>query len=538
MMKARTVAWLSHKHRNRKDSARIEWRPLVDTILSECHEKQRGFVEDDAKRICAIVARGGGKTTGGRARFVIRMLKTRRARCCFIATSRQQAEEFMWAPLKDLLQALAIPAIFNETKLKCTFLHNGSTLRLVGADDKKSVDKLRGQPFHEVGVDESASYSKSLFSTMLDRVIIPRLGDFDGTLWCIGTPGHILDGGFYDMTRVGGDLSRAYSDRHKKEFEGWFKWSRHHWTMEDGAKEKLVMANLWKNALIEKELKGWEDDNPIWRREYLGFWAADDTENVYRYSAHDENGDLWNQWDPPRDRYGWAIMPDEFDDWRYSYGQDMGASDPYALEIVAWSPSDHSHTLYHVFEFTQTKMYARKIAELILGEDPKDGTQWPDFENLDGCIGHKGWPDAISADMAGLGGNMLDELAEVYGLRIKPAKKQDKHDNIELTNGDLVDGRAKILKGSELEAQLLQLQWAPDEYGRLREHKGMRNDATDAYIYARRDAAHLISGETEHVKENHDPHAPPSDDSSDNSDSSDIENAQFLDSSNYSESEW
>ena len=537
--RASTVAWLSHRHRNRKDSARIDWRELVDQILSDCHKKQRWFVEDDSIRVCALVARGGGKTTAMRARFVIRMLKTNRARCCFVATSRLQAEEFMWAPLKELCESLGIAATFNESKLKCTFLHNGSTLRLVGADDKKSVDKLRGQPFHEVGIDESASYSDSLFDNMLNRIIIPRLGDFNGTLCCFGTPGKTLRGEFYEMTRSNGDDSRLYESRELEEFAGWEKWSRHHWTMEDGAAEKQVMRNLWSAANRNKRAKGWSDDNPVWRREYLGEWAADDTENIYKYSIYDEDGNLFNRWEPEIDRNGFAILPEEFSDWRYSYGQDMGHSDPYALQVLAWSPSDTSKKLYHIYEFSAKKMYARKIACLLVGEDPEDGSKWPNLENPEGCIGVTGWPDSIVADTAGMGGGVLDELKEVYGVRTIPADKKNKHDNIELTNGDLVDGRLVVIGGSELEKQLLDLQWVINEYGQLREDKAARNDCTDALIYARREASHLMNSErvedSRHFQQGTDLEAVPD---ADSADSGSFDDTYSMDDSNYSDHQW
>ena len=76
------------------------------------------------------------------------------------------------------------------------------------------------------------------------------------------------------------------------------------------------------------------------------------------------------------------------------------------------------------------------------------------------------------------------------------AEKKNKHDAIELFNGDLIDGRIKILKGSVLEQQLMNLQWAVDERtGLLREDKGARNDMSDAAIYARRRAAHKFAAE-------------------------------------------
>ncbi len=51
------------------------------------------------------------------------------------------------------------------------------------------------------------------------------------------------------------------------------------------------------------------------------------------------------------------------------------------------------------------------------------------------------------------------------------------------------------MKGSKLESQLLHLQWAVDDYGKLKENKAQANHSSDAAIYARRHAMHLFGNE-------------------------------------------
>ncbi len=467
-------------HREMRDTG--GWDEKIAQVVDACHPRQRAFVLDPGKRVAALVARGGGKTTGGRGRYMRRMLSTPKARCVYIATTRQQAEDLMWAPLKDLCDRLEIAATFNETKLRCTFKRNGATLRLVGADDKREIEKLRGQPFHEVGVDECASYPPQLLEHLIFRIIAPRLGDLDGMIWLIGTPGHLLSGPFYDATRNGSEISRPWTDRDLPEFENWLGWSTHSWNLEDGALHVPAMERLWREALLEKQRNKWSDLNPVWRREYLGQWAADDTENVFKYRPHTEEGAPWNQWDPERTPQGFAKLPPG--DWHFVYGMDMGHSDPFSLQVFAYSLNER--VLYHVYEFNRREQYAQSIAQLLLGDELS-------HEKPTGVIGVTGWPAGMVADTAGLGDAMLMELSHVYGINVEAAEKKNKVDSIELFNGDLIDGRIKILKGSELEKQLMSLQWAVDDVGRLKEHKGQRNDCTDAAIYARRKAAHRFA---------------------------------------------
>jgi hypothetical protein len=410
------------------------------------------------------------------------MLTVAKSECLFISTTRGQAEKFMWGPLKDLLDQLEIPAKFSEQKLVCTLLHNGSKLYLVGADNKAEIEKLRGLPFHLVGIDEAASYGNALLENLIFRVIEPRLGDYDGRLFLFGTPGHILAGLFYELTRVGSDLSAPAGPDIVD------LWSFHRWTLQDGAETIPAMAKLWQRALRNKRVNLWSDDNPIWRREYLGFWAADDSENVYKYRPHLDDGLPWNQWDPKKNHLGFADLPKDFSEWQYSYGMDFGSKDPFALTVFAWAPEDPKKTLYHVFEFNKPGMFPKLISELLIGERLQ-------ASDPGGLIGHTGWPSAMVVDAAHLGEAFLAEMATVYGIRIKPTKKKDKHDVIELFNGDLVDGRIKVMKGSTLEMQLLTLQWAVDDYGFLKENKAQRNDCADSAIYSRRAASHLLAAE-------------------------------------------
>jgi hypothetical protein len=463
-------------------------------IIASLHPKQRQFALDQGRRVNALVGRGGGKTTGARARLAMKALRLYKAKLVYVATTRQQAGELMWYPLKDLLDNLGVAATFNETERKCTIGRTGATIRLVGADDKREIDKLRGQSFHEVQIDEAASYPTGLLEALMFRVVGPRLGDLDGCIVMFGTPGHILSGPFYDSTRPGSDSHRPFEERHLPEYDGWQRWSSHSWTLQDGARSIPAMGRLWSEAQREKEANGWSDDNPIWMREYLGRWAADDTSAMFRYRAHVE-GVAWNQWDPERvGPYKIASLPPG--DWLYGYGMDPGTRDPLAINVFAVNPADPDRKIFHVFGFDRRDMYARTIAELLIGEDAikqvARGDGLPD--SIGGLYAATGWPVEARADIAGQGEGLLNELANVYGIRFLPAQKRDKFSNIEVVNGQLVDGKLMILKGSKLEEQMTSLQWRPDEYGNLREDKGARNDHTDSCLYIVPELLKLFEG--------------------------------------------
>lgn len=451
------------------------------------------------------------------------MARTPRARVVYIATTKEHARELIWEKLKHVLFKCGIEAKFNETRMTAELKRNGARVRLYGADDNKEIDKLRGMSFHEVIIDEAASHDLKLLEKLIKRVAGPRMGEFRGCIVLLGTPGHDLRGIFYEATkpghrdRAGVPTNRNYADRDKPEYDlshpdskpyrsaldpetgAWLRWSVHHWEITD-ALHIPALANEYREHLLEKESEGWSDENPIWLREYRGIWAADDTEMMFKYRAQKDGAD-WNQWDPPRDRRGFAILPKgpdgkERTDWHYAYGFDMGHSDPFAVVVWAFSPSDTTRTLYHVYSFEKPKMYARLIAQLLLGADEKAPNGCCPHEKPEGVFKSTGWPVGLVSDMTHLGPAVLDELQNVYGIKILPAEQKAKNAAIELFNGDLIDGRIKILKGSVLEEQLASLQWQPDEFGRLREPKGVANHSADAAVYGRRLIAHLFDSGT------------------------------------------
>jgi len=467
-------------------------------ILADCHPWQRAAVEDPARRYSLLVGRGGGKTRTFLTRGVRKLTKKPRSTVLYFAQTRDHAERLLWIPLKDVLDRLNVEARFNETKLRCEIVRTGSTYHLSGADDKKEIEKWRGQSFDEVQVDEAASLKPELLDSLVHRIIGPRLGDRDGCIGLGGTPGHNLRGLFYDVTRSSSPKHRPYAKR-GEDPPDWRGWSSHEWTLKSvidlpDAARYPALQKLWAEALEEKRSEQWSDDHPVWMREYLGLWAADNTDHVYKYSAL-KDGKPWNQWDPPRLATGFAKLPDDIGDWHYSVALDQGHGDPFACNVFAFSPRDPERKFRHVFGFERTKMYAKPTAELLVGEPATERVlKGGDHGKLEGVLGHTGWPDGFIADMDQA---ELDELSNVYGIRIAKAERNRdyKFGAIELVNGDLVDGRIQVLKDSALEKQLLQLQWKADENGTLKEDAAQANHSCDSLIYARRAVAHMLTSE-------------------------------------------
>lgn len=495
--------------------------PLVERLLANCHPKQRDFVLDPADQVSARVGRGRGKTTGDMFRLLIRMFTQPRAQCIFIAETKPHAESLMWEPLKVACDRLGLVSgkdvFFKDTKLQMRVKRTGSMLQLHGADKKKEIEKLRGLPFDEAIIDEAGILNPTILEWLVDRIISPRLR---GPIVLTSTPYHVLRGHFYEATRPGGPKHRPYAERDDPKWKDWAGgWSSHFWAGEDPDCAKIpALAELWRRALIRKSIEGWSDSNPIWRREYLGEWSADNTDNVYKYTAilgsddpRGPEGTPWNQWDPPRlpNKEG---CPQGFvdleaacpgvRDWHFAIALDKGNKDPFACTVHAWSPQDPSRKFRHVWGMEKLGgMYAKQIAVMLIGEAATERMlHGQEQGELGGILGVTGWPDVFVADADQA---LLDELSNVYGIKIKKAEKNkdSKVGGVEITNGDLYEGLFVALKdgtpgAGSLEKQLTDLQWKPDENDILKEDPAQSNHSSDCGMYARREAGPLLVRES------------------------------------------
>lgn len=457
----------------------------AEKLLKRCFKQQSALIEDPAQRKAVLCGRGAGKSYALAIYMMVVCLRTPRARCVFLAITREKAKEILWLVLKELNEDFELGFKFNEADISAT-AGNGARIRLRGCENSGDVDKLRGEPFHLVVLDESKSWSKSLLEELFEEAIEPRLRDFSGTLVMAGTPGNVLAGPFYEATgqgaseiitdEEGGRRARArpYLDSDLDVWQGVaFQWSLHTWHGADNTAvphnprcncEDRSVPHMWGEALALKKNKGWTDEHPKWVREYLGRWMADDTKLVWRYLPERDD------WEPGKRTVENPFGLPEGHAWRYVKGGDLGFSDPFALQVGAYS--DTHPNLFQVYEDEATELSVGGIAKIV-----------QKFLDLVG-------PDDVDAsvlDIDSNGGTIQAELSNEYDIYFEKAEKKQKRENIEIGNGDLIEGRMKILKGSRLADEMLYLAW--DDSG-LKERSSQKNNHSDAWLYLVRESRH------------------------------------------------
>jgi hypothetical protein len=335
----------------------------------------------------------------------------------------------MWHKLKEIDRQFGLGLKFSEADLIVT-LPNDSRIVLFAADIENLSDRLRGDAYICVVIDEAQSYGTHL-QYLIDDVLEPATLDHNGSIALIGTPGPIPAGVFYDATTK----ATAYST--------------HRWSLLDNT--YLPHAHDWLTRLRSE--RGWTEENPTWRREYLGEWCQDDSALVYRGFKRSRN------------LYRGALSATA---WNYIVGLDLGWHDQTAFSVVAYSK--YSPNAHVVRAFGRSEMRISRVAEVLL------------------ALQNEFAPIAIVADTGGLGKAICEELKARYSLPIVPAEKTEKLATIEAINSDYIDGRILLHEScTDLITQYETLTW--DEK-RLHENPSLRNDLCDSTLYPLRYSRH------------------------------------------------
>jgi hypothetical protein len=340
----------------------------------------------------------------------------------------------MWPVLQEMSAKYGWGANFKESDLEM-HLNNNSKVRLVGADMKNIIHRLRGGKYPFVAVDEAQNFGAHL-RDLIDEVLTPAVSDYpDGTIALTGTPSPVPKGYFYDAIHN----PNSYSV--------------HKWSVYDNPYHPNAQAFV--TDLMKR--RGWDATNPTYRREWLGEWVSDLQALVYKF--HVERNLC----------YG---LPQAKTAWSYVIGVDLGFDpDPSAFVVAAYNLTKPE--MYFLEAFKDTQMSVSDVEDKIRHYL----SQYPNAR--------------VVIDAGGQGKQIVEEIKKRSGISLIPATKQDKHGFIEIMNSDLLLGRIKLVSpnAGALQNEWELLPWGEDK-GKKAEEPSMPNHCADAALYAWRYCYH------------------------------------------------
>jgi hypothetical protein len=445
------------------------WSKIADSIRATLYDKQRAsFVEEKADRVAMLCTRRAGKTFGGIREMVAYALEHAKSRQLYINETRDEAKALAWDEPDDGI--LAVLAAFdlkrgekrgddgefwaNETELVVRF-RNGSIIKLFGADDERQVNKLRGRKWHRVLWDE-AQKARHL-QQGIQQVLGASMADFEGQIWITGTPSMDTSGYFFEVTRDDGQPAAP-------------GWAVHRWSVVDnpffGATPDARWARTAGAALVDN---GWTEEDPDFRREWLGLWVTTDANFVYPVHRIDPRRltfapvrfkegslsdgvpvkDLYDhkaaRADLPRDKHNRPLL------WLYSVGLDFGY-DPDGFSVVVLAFSLKHDVCFEMYSWKKTKTdtYEQKDRlNHVLEQIEAEG------DALASVVG----------DPAGTRG-LLKGWRERALIPIEEAEKVQKDTWIDLMGADIRRSLFKYRAGSMLLDEHKHLVWLPVKNGK------------------------------------------------------------------------
>ncbi len=413
---------------------------ILPDLLGSAFKEQLDFIKDSSKRKSACCTRRAGKSYGVGLYLIDECLKTK-CNCLYVARTKESAENIMWNDIIDVvIKKYNIKVTPGISKLTLKF-ENGSILYLVGADaNEKQMRALVGKKYNLIVIDE-CQYFKNDLEMLVLKVLMPSLGDTNGTVCLIGTVGNeISDSNFW------------YSVNHGKP-----GWSAHEWHWKD---------NLSIRDTVQMQVDDLLKDNPKiantdwFQQEYEGKWLSNIDMRIYSSTKNNYIDHLPN---------GFHIGA------TYNLGMDLGFIDGTTFCVTAYN-NDIDNRMYTI----ESKKYTGLIVTEIANTIKKYRSKY-NFNNM-------------VVDAGSQGKTIVEELKRIHGLPLVAAQKLGKEAHVASLNSDFITDNVLILKsGNEQlikELDTLIKDKKAMEQGIWKESDSKKNDICDALLYSHHFSRH------------------------------------------------
>jgi len=377
---------------------------LLFDIRNVLFESQLDFALDPSRKKVACCSRRAGKSHTLAACLIDSAIRHPGRLNLYITLSKTSARNIIWSDLIKMIQEHSLEVKPNHHEMIATFW-NGSKILIGGAKDTTEIEKYRGIKAQLIVLDEAQSF-KEFMRELIQDILEPALGDYQGKMMVTGTPNPTCKGFFYNACTGA---------------KGFQKWGRFHWTLKENIMfPSFVDGTVTYEKLIEEILvdRGVTSANPSFRREYMGEWAQDNDALVYNC---------------PNECRVDSIDNDH--DWEYILAYDTGFKDDDAFAIVAYSGD--SKTAYIVESHILSKKFDEEGNEILRGFSDS----MEHIKILNDSYKFK----KIVFDPTESGHKVAQEIRRRYGIRMDPAEKVNKQANISFMNDDLRTGRLQVV---------------------------------------------------------------------------------------------
>lgn len=421
---------------------------VVAALRAELFPQQLAVIDDPSPLIALCCSRRAGKSEMAARMIAIALIQCgHNEACLFAARTLMRARQVIWPLLAKINDTYGLGWRMSE-HVGMIVTPDGGVFMLLGCDDSNAIEKVRGSKYRVAFADEAATYEHLLERLVVD-CLEPGCLDFDppGRIILAGTPGYSR-AGFWFEAATGAKPG----------------WKSYYWTIFDNP----MLKNIPEKLKAVREAHEWSEDDPTYRREYLGHWVADDSTLVYSVAEKRNSCQLSDLPAPP---YGLSFEAWVRDEWLVTVAADVGYTDAFAVCAIGSPPG--CKEMYVLEVQTQTGLRAEEQA-----------MRMHEFRQ-------KYRPARTVVDAGGQGKLVHQEFNHRYGKLAggpaMPARKMGKVEAIGMMNSDLRAGKVKAVlpAAAPVFKEWCELPWATDAKDKV--HPAYDNHASDAVFYAWRE---------------------------------------------------
>lgn len=410
--------FLSEKRRVRWEH--VDHAPAIDAAIAQLSEPQRrawhALMVDRLVRL--LCGRQAGKTYLIALWLLVGALLVAGSVNVYLALTKESAKRAIWPELLTVGAVLGIDPSCFKLHGGVVTLPNGSTVLVMGTDDKATIETWRGSKLNRVAIDEMGSQPPEWIAYMVREIVWWCIMRHDGAIALLGTPGLVPDGYWWEQSRPDA------------------KHDVHHWTVFDNpgiphAREFVA------DTLRENE---WTEATPQYRREVLGEWNDDASAVVYPFADERNGADAL-----PALGAGDVIIPAKA--WSHVVAVSVASPETIAVAVWAWHRAVAGAFAVEAFnEAADPETGLARVSDTL--------TRYPGSR----CI----------VDPGELGEEHVLTLRRRWRLPAGHAAKADKPSAIRELRGAVLSGSARYLRGDATQAlrdEWRVTAWHPKKWG-------------------------------------------------------------------------
>lgn len=413
----------------------------------EGNPKQAAYVRDKSKRKTARCGRRAGKSTGNFGWLYDGCLVKPGSCQVYVALTRGLGRQILWDGIgREMTREYGLPLRETQQDGQIILRHpNGSRIWIAGCDNKREIDKFRGQKYFRVNIDECQSFPDEILKPLVEDVFEPALSDLNGEMALSGTPGALDVGYFYEADT---GISPG--------------WSNHHWDIRDNPHflteaENSKFKDRAHEVMAQKALQWGGEESATFQREMLGKWVHDAGALVYPITQD-------NSWSPESNEHPYGLPPG---DYVYGLGVDLGFGERSTAFVLA-AYRRGTGEIYVLKAYTRSRLIPTAVAAHVqaIREQVRRDT--------DGGL-------RVVVDEGALGKGYAEQMRSM-GVGCEPAEKTQKRAFQEYVGG-IIRSKGLLVnftKCQELLAETRKLQFDPET---AEEDERYTRHCCDAMLY-------------------------------------------------------